>query len=177
LWITKLHPEVDLPGFLNLVRTGAVFACTINEPEKTWTKAAKLVFKTHEGAADFLAQADAGFEIGGMEIKAVWNRVGYRNNTTDMTRCLQIRGASNFTVNGHLVMNFQFWNSYFTACVVYELEGFREWHENGTSLVEVRFARIDGRKLYSPLKLRHIIMSPDLFSTSQEIHADCSNRS
>lgn len=167
LWITKLHPQVDLAGFLNLVRTGAVFACTINEPEKVWTKAAKLVFKTHQGAARFLAQTQAGFEIGGMEIHAIWNRVGYRANNTEMTRCLEIRGPANFMIDGELVMNYQFWYLYFTTCVVFELEGFREWSENmispDTAVLEFRFARIDGRKLFSTLKPGHLICLYSLF--------------
>jgi len=66
----------------------------VNEPEKACAKAAKFVFKTHEGAARFLAQTEAGFEIGGMEIHAIWNRVGYRANNIGMTRCLEIGGPA-----------------------------------------------------------------------------------
>lgn len=168
LWITKLHPDVDLPGFLNIVRTGAVFACTINEPEGNMaTKAAKLVFKTHEGAAAFLAKVNAGVEIAGQEIKAVWNRIGYRNNATNATRCLYIRADSNFRIGGALVMNEEFWKAFFKQCVVYELEGIRVWPNkpDGMTLIEARFARIDGRKFHSRLTLRQISMSPGSSST------------
>ncbi|KAF4631444.1 hypothetical protein G7Y89_g6690 [Cudoniella acicularis] len=144
LWITYLPLDMTIPRFIGLVRTGEVFAAMLYEPEGglNWAKAAKLVFKKHDAATEFLAKVKSflGIVNSGLRMEATWNRVGYRENNTNKTRVLHLRGPP------HL-MTFEFWNDYFGKRVIFQLEGFRELPgpREGKKILEFRFARIDGQ--------------------------------
>ncbi|RDL33751.1 uncharacterized protein BP5553_08119 [Venustampulla echinocandica] len=143
LWVTYLPPDIDLATFLNKVRTGAVYAAVLLEPEgKNWTKAAKLVFKKHSAAVGFLKQVQSapGIVVSGLRMKAIWNRIGYRENNTKRTRVLQLRGPPE-------LMAPDFWNNYFQRCVVFELEALYDisGQRGGDKMLEFRFARVDGQ--------------------------------
>jgi hypothetical protein len=142
LWITRVHQDVGLAEFLATIRTGAVFAISLKEPEGGYsTKAAKLVFMKHDAAAEFLRQVQTvGVFLRGIRIDGKWNRNGYRENWAKKSRILHIRGPAP-------IMTFENWNDYFHKCVCFELEAFRELPETDYTKkkMEFRFARVDGQ--------------------------------
>jgi hypothetical protein len=143
LWITNLPPTLDLAGFLAEVRTGAVYAARLQDPElgRGRTKAAKLVFMKHHAAAAFLdrVRSNHGIILAGHRMRAIWNQNGYYENDTTATRVLVIRGPE-------YKMSIDFWHAYFEECVVFELESFHELPSDPDfKTTEFRFARVDGQ--------------------------------
>lgn len=109
-----------------------------------FTQGAKLVFMRHHGAARFLDEVNSqrGIVLGGIRMSAIYNRHGYRDNHTQLSRVLWISGHPSIEE-----LNRSWFQQYFDMCVMYELEGFEEWYDEakGIKTLEFRFARVDGK--------------------------------
>jgi hypothetical protein len=144
LWITRFHPHASLGRLFDQVRTGTVFAVSVNPPEGVNpTCAVKLVFMRPSAAAHFLAllMTDPGIIINGIRLTGTYNRMGYHeNHDNNVTRVLHIRGPPHIPE-----MTRDFWDGdfgYFEKYVVYQLECFREWQEGDQKCLECKLSGI-----------------------------------
>jgi hypothetical protein len=144
LFLTKIPAEVTLYEMFAVIKTGAVFCLHINPPNGAHTtKAAKLAFMNPEAAKAFLAkiQSPQGVFLGGKRIQGCYNRNRYaRNEKFWQSRVLELIGPNQ-------LMTLEYWTSHFSKFSVFELEAFQLMPTNieGLSIMEFRFARIDGQ--------------------------------
>jgi hypothetical protein len=144
LWLTKVHCATTLAQFFQTIHTGAVFAASMKEPEGDHnTRPVKLVFMTHEGAAQYLHIVENfGIFFHGLRVEGRYNRDGYR--VTDAwrakSRVLHISGPAP-------VMEIDKWIAFFGSAVRFQLETWSYLRENypGIRAMEFRFARVDGQ--------------------------------
>lgn len=142
LWVTNLKKNITAAKMFQVIEEGPVFILHICPPgDQHVTSAAKLVFMTPGAAAAFLDRTITGeVQIDGQEVKAVYNRTGYRENKhPERTRVLIIRGAKKN-------MNRDRWLKYFGSCVRFELEAdcmYDDDHDENMVVMEFRFVRVE----------------------------------
>lgn len=107
------------------------------------TKAAKLAFMNPEAAIAFLReiQSPRGVILGGSRIQGRYNRNGYARNPNVMqSRVLELLGPNPLMILAN-------WTSHFAKFSEFELEAYRSYpsSHHGLTIMEFRFARIDGQ--------------------------------
>ena len=143
LWITKIHPSASMKDFLSTIRTGAIYAVSMSDAQGDYTtKAAKVVFKKHQSAADFLRQVQKGrgVYINNLRMVGIWNRHGYREATVETTRVLHLRGPIQY-------MDPDRWVEFFKTGITLVIEHTRDLPEHDPLMrsIEIRFCRVDGQ--------------------------------
>jgi hypothetical protein len=144
LFLTKIPVEVTLQEIFSAIKTGAVFCLHINPPGGMHTtKAAKLAFMNPEAAKAFLRliQSPQGLIFHGARIQGRYNRNGYpRNVNIWQSRVLEILGPTS-------LMTLANWTSHFAKFSEFDLEAYRSisTSQSGLTIMEFRFARVDGQ--------------------------------
>ncbi|KAH8597101.1 hypothetical protein B0O99DRAFT_592853 [Bisporella sp. PMI_857] len=142
LWITGIPEFVTEADIFAVINTGAVYCVHLMVPNQQHpTKAAKLIFTTLPGCQIFMAQYQQfGLRLGGMSVQIRFNRHGQLPYHGSHTRVILIEGPDE-------VMTIPAWASYLQRFSIFQLEHARkvECFKLGRTMIELRFARIDGQ--------------------------------
>jgi hypothetical protein len=163
LFLTKIPVKATLQEIFSVITTGAVFCLHLNPPNSIHTTmAAKLVFMTPEAAYVFLKeiQSPRGVILQGQRIQGRYNRNGYvRNDSNWQSRVLDIVGPTP-------IMTREYWTTHFSMFSEFELEACCSipTNINGVTIMQFRFARIDGQ---AQTCLQCIRTDPSLAGTVQ----------
>ncbi|KAH9221391.1 hypothetical protein DL95DRAFT_519394 [Leptodontidium sp. 2 PMI_412] len=166
VWIEDLPVGITTEWFLEKVHTGAVFALHINESTTTQQNwAAKLVFMTHVGAANFLEYMESpnGQLAFGGAARAKWNlhgHVEYQNQGE--SRVLKIVGRTPF-------MDLRFWMEFLEGIenFKYQISHAGQWDmPDGTIVVEIGFGRLDSQAMF----VRKTIMEDIFCGSFADVH-------